>query len=98
MSKKVGILLDSATGDLQIKGKSLVVGHSLYQNQYMILKAQRGDIKEHPNLGVGIDDLANDNNIAEWKLKIREEFKKDDLRISQLDIKNNELIIKADYE
>lgn len=107
MGKATGIQI-SNDGDLfiQVKRNSggvitsgLLVGNTLRQNQYMILKAQKGDLKEHPMLGCGIDDLSNDNNLAEWKKLIREEFAKDGMKVSQLSINTvtEELILKADY-
>lgn len=98
--KKIGILLDPSDGDLLLNGGALAVGNTLYQNQFLILKAQKGDLKEFPMMGAGIDDLSNDNDIVEWKRKIREELKKDGLTVTSvvIDTKKGELIIKADYE
>ncbi len=60
-----GILLDRTTGDLQInvrrdaQGKivsGLVIGESDYQNVNLIIQAQKGEFKEVPTLGFGIDN------------------------------------------
>ncbi len=60
-----GILLDTETGDLKIQvrrdvqGKiigGLVVGNSDYQNINLIIQAQKGEFKEFPTLGFGIDN------------------------------------------
>lgn len=107
MGKETGIQIN-CDGDLLIQVKrntrgiivsGLSVGYTLWQNQYMILKAQKGELKEHPMMGCGIDDLSNDNNLAEWKKLIREELAKDGMKVSQLSIntQTDELILKADY-
>lgn len=75
----------------------ITVGDTLYQNQYMILTAQKGEFKENPTLGVGINDLANDDDLNEWKKSIREEFTKDGLKINKLILTSSGMEIKADY-
>lgn len=84
--------------DLAIDGKELQIGDTLYQNQFMIMKAQKGEFKEYPRLGVGIEDITNDEDIAEWKKRIREEFAKDGLKIDKLELVNSEILIEADYD
>jgi len=73
------------------------IGNILYQNQYMILTAQKGEFKESPTLGVGITDMANDDNLEDWKKTIREEFKKDGMKIEKITISDTGMEIKAQY-
>ena len=94
--KKVGMQL-TTDGDLAISDNSIQIGHTLYQNQYLILIAQKGEYKEHPTLGVGIGDMTNDEEIDEWKKRICEDFLKDDLRINKISISDNKTLIDADY-
>lgn len=105
MSKKVGIQL---TSDLELATNvvrdstglivsGLVVGDTLYQNQYLILQAQKGEFKENPTLGVCINDMANDDDLNEWKKSIREEFAKDGLKVNTLSITTSGMEVKADY-
>lgn len=97
MSKKAGILL-SSNGDLMIENGHLAIGNTLYQNQYIILKAQKGELKELPLWGVGIEDMTNDNDIPGWKKLVREELARDGMVVSHLEIKDSELILKANYK
>ena len=60
--KKIGILLDPSDGDLLLNGGALAVGNTLYQNQFLILKAQKGDLKEFPMMGAGIEPPRFDPN------------------------------------
>lgn len=94
--KKTGIQL-VGPGDLKIMNGSIQIGDTLFQNQYLILKSQKGDLKEQPLLGAGIDGLANDNDLVAWKKTIREELQRDGMKVSQLDINQSEIILKADY-
>ena len=105
MSKKIGIQIDN-TGDLSIMVQTdssglitsgLSVGSTLYQNQYIILKAQKGELKEYPLLGVGIDDMVDDEDMTSWQKRIREELAKDGMKVSSLVIDNTGLDLKADY-
>jgi hypothetical protein len=103
-----GIILDSETGDLLIKpqcdaaGKitsGMVIGTNIIaQNQYFILVAQPGEFKEAPQVGIGINNIVLDNDIQLWRAKIRQQFENDGMIISKLDIKNNELIVDAEYK
>lgn len=107
MGKSTGIQLNT-NGDLAIAvsrnssgliTSGLVVGNTLYQNQYIILKAQKGELKENPLMGVGIDDMTGDeDNALGWKKSIRENLASDGMVVSSLSIENGELILKADYK
>ncbi len=97
MAKNKGIQLNE-NGDLLIRNGSLSIGNTLYQNQYMILKAQKGELKELPFWGAGIDNIINDDDIQATQRTIREELARDGMKVKQLTIQNNELIIKADYQ
>ena len=105
MSRKIGIQLDSS-GDLDINIQTdaygliisgLSIGSTLQQNQWLILKAQKGDIKEHPLLGCGIDDIVDDEDYSSWQKKIREELAKDGMKVSTLILSETEFTLKADY-
>jgi len=105
MSKNTGIQLTSSlelsiypvrdsTG-LIVSG--ITIGDTLYQNQYMILNAQKGEFKENPTLGIGINDMASDDDLNEWEKAIREDFAKDGLKVDKLSITTSGMEVKADY-
>ena len=93
-----GILLDE-TGEVMIQNGSMVVGDATLQNQYFLLVAHKGEFKEYPTLGVGISDMVGDEDELEWKKRIREEFKKDDLKVRtiDLDLQTGKIEIEAQY-
>lgn len=105
MAKDIGIQLNN---DLELNiqvvkdsnGKitsGLTVGNTLYQNQYLILQAQKGEFKENPTLGVGINDMANDDDLTEWKKAIRQELAKDGMKINKLVLTNSGMSLEARY-
>ena len=98
MSKKgIGIQLDANCG-LMISNGSLQIGSTLYQNQFLILKAQKGELKEYPTLGCGIDDITNDEDLDAWQKSIREEMAKDGMQVSEFGINSNGMTLVADYK
>jgi len=99
MNKTTGILLDE-TGGIMVHNGGMAVGNTSLQNQYMILVAQKGEFKEHPALGVGISNMLGDDDVLEWKKQIREEFKKDGLKVNKidLDLQTGDIAIDAHYK
>lgn len=108
MVKNKGILLDPETGDLQIStkrdalgmiGQGLVIGDTVFQNQSIILQAQKGELKEYPTIGVGILDMINDNEKTGWKREIALQLENDGMIVNDVDIDliNNKLTIDAEY-
>ena len=98
MKKGTGILLDE-NGDIMIRNGSMVIGNTVLQNQYLILVSQKGEIKERPTLGVGISDMLGDDDVLEWKKRIREEFAKDDLKVNKIDLnlQTGDITVDAKY-
>jgi len=80
---KTGLLMD-VNGDLAVSSGEMVVGNTTYQNEYIILKSQRGEIKEYPLMGVGIDDIVNDHDEVGWKMKIKEHLAMDDIKVAKI--------------
>lgn len=94
----IAIQIDDQTHDLRIKNGGMVIGDVDKQNQFVILSANKGEIKEHPTLGVGIDTYTNDNDIQGLKYAIRTNFKMDGLNLQKVDFQNEKLNIEAYYE
>ena len=106
MGKNIGVQLDGDY-DLDIKvrrdasGKiisGLVVGDVTYQNQAMILKAQKGEFKESPTVGVGIEDIVCDSDLRLWRKEITEQLEADGQRIDRLVLNEREFILDAKYK
>lgn len=76
----------------------LVLGDTTLQNQALILQSQKGEWKEHPMVGCGIGDMANDDDTTAWRRAIREELARDGMKVRNLRIEENNITIDADYE
>lgn len=111
--KDLGIqLIDNADEgtilDLKIEPKrnadgkivsGIVIGNTLEQNKALILLAHPNDFKLNPTLGVGLEDILLDSELLEYRHKIREQFNRDGLKITTLDLYSTKSIkIEAHYE
>lgn len=78
----------------------LHVGDVTLQNQALILKAQPGEWKEHPIVGVGIEGIVNDNDTQHWRRLVREQLQRDGMRVRSvvIDTVNQNIEIDAEYE
>ena len=77
----------------------VVIGDTLQQNKAFLLLAHPNDFKANPTLGVGIEDAVLDSELLEIRHKIREQFAKDGLKITNLDLYNlQEVNIECSYE
>lgn len=77
----------------------LVVGKSLYQNQFIILKSHKGELKEYPVLGVGFSDVTNDNDMAGWNSEIKQQLEKDGMQVKSVKVDRHlNVEIEASYE
>lgn len=98
MAKNIDILLSSDI-DIMLSNGDFVIGDSTMQNQYLILSSQKGEWKENPFIGAGIEDMLNDEGSeAYWKRRIVEELKRDGMDVKEVKIINNgQININAEY-
>jgi hypothetical protein len=97
MANVQDILID-INYDMLITNGDIAIGEATYQHVYLILSSQKGEWKQYPLLGVGIEDKLGDNDTNYWKYLIRSELRKDGLEIDRLDISDDQLIINAKYK
>ena len=91
------LLLDDVD-DLQISGGDFVVGDATVQHQRHIIVAQKGEYKEHPEIGVGIANALQDENPRQILTQIRRNFEYDGMRVNTLQINDNGTItVDAPY-
>lgn len=77
-------------GDLGIANNDLQIGFSDLQQQEHILVAQKGSVKEFPDLGVGIENFINDSDIDGLLSEVRAEFEKDGMTVTKIDYNEND--------
>jgi hypothetical protein len=75
----------------------LTIGDVTYQNQAIILLAQKGELKENPITGVGINDMCNDSDFGMFKREITRQIEGDGQRIKKLVIDTNRMVLEANY-
>lgn len=75
----------------------LVIGDILAQNQAVILTMHKGELKERPELGVGIDGMLLDDNPLYWRTVIREQLELDNQKVEEIKITPNNIIINSTY-
>lgn len=97
-----GLLMDlkvSVVKDTEGKIVSgLCIGNTLEQNKALILIIEPGELKENPTLGVGITNALLGEDFLELRHTIRQQFAKDGLEITDLNLySKNNISIKANY-
>ena len=98
------IKLNNFKIDVQLKfdteGKilsGLNLGDTLRQNQALILVLHQGELKERPEVGVGIEDMLLDNDILYWRSRIREQLELDNQNVDKVRITTGGIEINASY-
>lgn len=75
------------------------VGNTLQQNKALILILHQGELKFRPDFGVGFEDILLSEDYLEYRHKIRENYAKDGLTITELTLyENKPFSITAFYE
>lgn len=91
------ILLDTDTLDLQIVAGDFVVGDATEQNQHLLLLSNKGDYKQHPKVGVGINGFLLDEEQQDMMREIRSQFENDGMKVNKLVYADGKLKIDAPY-
>lgn len=100
-------MLMDGDGDLMIRpvrdeqgaiAEGLMVGNTVYQNQYVILSIHKGELKEFPTLGVGLPDMVNDHDVAGWENEVSLQLQNDGMKVSRVAFgRGLALEIEAEY-
>jgi hypothetical protein len=107
--KDKGILLNPDTFEFDIKvvreekeeGKitqGLHVGDVTQQNTAIILYMHPGELKEHPTVGVGINNMLLDKNFLLYKHRIRQQLNAEGMQVNHLEINKQNIEINATYK
>lgn len=75
----------------------VVIGDVLAQNQAVILTMHKGELKERPELGVGINDMLLDHNPLYWRTIIREALELDGQKVRNVKITKSNISIDSTY-
>lgn len=80
-----------------VRGGGLVVGDILRQNQALLLMLHKGELKEHPAVGVGISDMLLDNDPIYWRTSVKEQLEMDGQLVESVKITRTGIQIEATY-
>ncbi|MFD0997676.1 hypothetical protein ACFQ21_00090 [Ohtaekwangia kribbensis] len=78
-------LLD-ADDDLRIENGDFVVGESTSQHLSLLLRLEKGELRQYPITGVGINKFLVDDNPGDIYLEIQKQLIADNLTIRKLRI------------
>lgn len=84
----------TANGDIDLTAGDLLYAESTGQHQKDILLAGKGHYKESPEVGVDATEYVNDNGPENLLRSIRNEFIRDGMKVTQVDMNNT----IAEYE
>lgn len=88
------LILDS-NNELVIQHGTLALGDTRDQNASLIVLAEKGEFKEHPQLGVGISQfLKSVNREKELQRAIRVQLALDGIRPKEIEYQNGKLKIE----
>lgn len=76
----------------------ILIGETISQNTGLILICRKGEFKEVPALGVGIEDVLLDQDYLEWRRRIRMNLELDEQNVRDIKFSSvDNLFIDADY-
>lgn len=76
----------------------LRIGESEYQQQTLILLANKGEVKANPLVGVGLNThLLDDGSPDELLKEVREQFRSDGMTVRKAEMINGTLKVDAHY-
>lgn len=91
-------LMLNTSNDLLIENDDLVIAESTRQHQMCLLKTSKGQLKESPLVGVGVEMYLNsENEIGGLLGDIKQEFEKDGMAVKSLSFSDNKINIDASY-
>lgn len=89
-------LLLNDNNDLLLHTGDFTIGESKMQQQRLVLQSHKGEWKQHPLVGVGVESFLEDEEVEELFAEIREQFKIDGHIIKSLELNNmGKIIVKA---
>lgn len=91
-------LMDAA-GNLRIENGDFVIGDATDQNIKEILSSHKGEYKEYPEIGVGIEDMLNEDDYNEMLVEAKKNLEYDGMTVEELRfLEDGNLIVDAKYK
>lgn len=84
--------------DLDIRKGDFVLADATVQNQHIIIVAQKGEFKEHPEICVGIDNALKSEHPQKVLLTIKRNLTYDGQKVENVELqKDGKIIVTANY-
>ena len=93
----VDILLNDSF-DALITGGDFVSGESTRQHQKLLLLVERGEVREFPTRGVGLQSWLNDDTSGNLNAAIKREYEIDGMKVIGVKGSATNLQVEAVYE
>ena len=90
-------LLLNSNKDLQIVNGDLAIGYSDEQQQKVLLVMKKGELKQDPDVGVGLSFQLKDDDVSDLLTSVRQQFTKDGMKVKKVSFENNQLNVDASY-
>lgn len=92
------LLLDENC-DLSFKNGDFDIGFSDYQHQEHIIMATKGEFKEFPELGVGLNRMLSDDDYTPFLIDAKKNLEYDGMKINNIKFEQNgNLNIDGEYK
>ena len=85
-------------GDVLCVGGDFAIGDATLQHQKDLLDANKGEYKESPTIGVGIQNYLNSEDAADIIREIKDQFLKDGMRVNIIEADTEGIRINAQYK
>ena len=85
--------------DLSIDTGDFMISESDNQHVQHILKANKGDYKMNPELGVGIENMLNSEEATSFLIEAKKNLEYDGMKVQNIEFTEQETLkINANYE
>jgi len=89
-------ILLNTDNDLMIANGDFAVGDCLNQQVGLLLLFNKGEVKQHPLTGAGINDLLNSESMAAVTDEIQKQLKADGLKLRKIERVDGKIYIAAE--
>jgi hypothetical protein len=92
------LLLEDNGLKVDAMNHDLVIGESSRQHQELLLLTNKGEWREHPLIGVGLETYLNGENGGDLFATVKKQFSDDGMLVSDIVYEDGKLKINAEYE
>ena len=76
--------------DLMIANGDFVKGESTLQHQSLLIRLKKGELRQYPKTGVGIEEYLLDEEAGNAYAEVRKQFEADGMSVGKIEIFINE--------